>query len=81
MSKKNNWLFLFLAIFFGLIIGNILGIALQNFIPVLAKGAEAKLIVQEINLIIFSISISIVLKISLGGVLGALLGLYLYFSN
>ncbi len=58
-----------------------MALALKDVIPILFEGPELKLIVNEVNLIIMSFSFSFKFKVSLGGLLGLLVGLYVYYLN
>ncbi len=81
MHNKYNFRFFICAIFIGLLLGNVIGIALQDYIPILAKGTETKIVIHEFDMIIFALSFTFILKVTLAGVLGILLGLYIYYSR
>ncbi|GFP28303.1 MAG: hypothetical protein DDT22_00116 [candidate division WS2 bacterium] len=77
----NRKLFFVGAVFFGLLLGNVVALALKDVFPIIFEGPDLKLIINELNLIVLSFSFSFNFKVSLGGLLGLLVGLYVYFSN
>lgn len=77
MRNVKIWvLILFLVI--GALIGSLLSHALKDILPFMDYGLTASFGPATLDLVVFTITFGISIRLTLGSALGILLGLYLY---
>lgn len=75
-GRNRSWWIIALIVLAGLFIGNLIGEALQNTLPILGRYAPVGFSPQEINLLgVARFTLGVSLRVNLMGALGAIVAL------